>query len=98
MNQLIAKTNVQNKRSRVEHKVEQKYMIIKYANQNPKLKQTQLIEHFSRLFQVNIPKTTMSGILSVCCTRVLDAKALRTRWQPRELTVHACTPHPRIYI
>jgi hypothetical protein len=39
--------------------------IIKYANQNPKLKQTQLIEHFSRLFQVNIPKTTMSGILSV---------------------------------
>ena len=65
MNQLIAKTNVQNKRSRVELKVEQKYMIIEYANQNPKLKQTQLIEHFSRLFQVNIPKTTMSGILSV---------------------------------
>ena len=64
MNQLIAKTNAQNIRSSVELKVEQKYMIIDYANQNTKLKQTQLIDHFSRLFQVNTPKTTMSGFLS----------------------------------
>jgi hypothetical protein len=51
MNQLIAKTNVQNKRSRVELKVEQKYMIIEYANQNPKLKQTQLIRVSQTVFR-----------------------------------------------
>jgi competence CoiA-like predicted nuclease len=52
------------KRSKQELKIEQKRMIIEYHQKNPKLKQVELIEHFNKLFRVNIPRTTMSGILS----------------------------------
>ncbi len=52
------------KRSKQELKIEQKRMIIDYYQKNPKLKQVELIKHFNKLFRVNIPPTTMSGILS----------------------------------
>ena len=52
------------KRQKNELKIEQKRMIIDYHHKNPDLKQIELINHFNALFKVNIPRTTMSGILS----------------------------------
>ena len=51
--------------SKVELRVDQKFKIIEYYQKHPSLKQTELIRHFSKIFGVNIPATTMSGILSV---------------------------------
>ena len=46
-------------------RVDQKYQIIEYHQKHPSLKQTDLIKYCNKLFSVNIPATTMSGILSV---------------------------------
>ena len=52
------------KRRKIELKIEQKWAIIEYAKQYPNIKQTQLILHFNKEFNVNIKKQTMSDILS----------------------------------
>ena len=52
------------KRNKCELLIEQKVQILEFHAQNPKFKQTQLIQHFNKLLNVNIPATTMSGILS----------------------------------
>ena len=67
------------KRSKHELKIEQKRMIIDYHQKNPKLKQTELIQHFNHLFKVNIPRTTMSGILSQSsCKKILNQDNVET--------------------
>jgi hypothetical protein len=64
MNQLLA-SQIKPKRNKVELRVDQKYHIIEYHQKYPSLKQTDFIKYFNKLFTVNIPATTMSGILSV---------------------------------
>jgi len=66
MNQILLnnQSNLKKKRTKCELLIEQKVQILEYRNKNPTLKQTQLIQHFNKLFNVNIPATTKSGILS----------------------------------
>ena len=64
MSQLLANIS-KPKRNKVELMVDQKFQIIEYQQKHPSLKQTELIKYFNKLFSVNIPATTMSGILSV---------------------------------
>ena len=64
MSQLLA-NQIKPKRNKVELRVDQKFQIIEYQQKNPTLKQTDLIKYFNKLFSVNIPATTMSGILSL---------------------------------
>ena len=64
MSQLLANIS-KPKRNKVELRVDQKFQIIEYQQKHPSLKQTELIKYFNKLFSVNIPPTTMSGILSV---------------------------------
>ena len=64
MSQLLANIS-KPKRNKVELRVDQKFQIIEYQQKHPSLKQTELIKYFNKLFSVNIPATTMSGILSV---------------------------------
>ena len=52
-----------NKRKRVELKVEQKWEIIEYRKKFPNLSQVQLIVHFNRKFETVISKQTMSDML-----------------------------------
>ncbi len=62
---LVNNSNSLNKkRTKCELLIEQKVQILEYRAQHSTLKQTQLIQHFNKLFKVNIPATTMSGILS----------------------------------
>jgi hypothetical protein len=62
MSQLLANIS-KPKRNKVELRVDQKFQIIEYQQKHPS--QTELIKYFNKLFSVNIPATTMSGILSV---------------------------------
>ena len=64
MSQLLASQS-KIKRNKVELRIEQKYQIIEYWQKHPSIKQTEMIKYFNKLFSVNIPATTMSGILSV---------------------------------
>ena len=64
MNQLL-ESQIKPKRNKVELRVDQKFKIIEYHQKHPTLKQTDLIKYFNKLFSVNIPPTTLSGILSV---------------------------------
>ena len=64
MSQLLANIS-KPKRNKVELRVDQKFQIIEYQQKHPSLKQTELIKYFNKLFSVNIPAKTMSGILSV---------------------------------
>ena len=67
------------KRQKHELKIEQKRMIIDYHHKNPDLKQIELINHFNALFKVNIPRTTMSGILSESsCKKILNQHNVET--------------------
>jgi len=63
MSQLLANIS-KPKRNKVELRIDQKFQIIEYQQKHPSLKQTELIKYFNKLFSVNIPATTMSGILS----------------------------------
>ena len=63
MSQLLA-NQIKLKRNRVELRIDQKYQIIEYKQKHPSLKQTELIKYFNKIFNVNIPATTMSDILS----------------------------------
>jgi hypothetical protein len=63
MCQLLINQNLQ-KRAKVELRIDKKFQIIEYHQKHPTFKQTELIKHFNKLFGVNIPATTMSGILS----------------------------------
>ena len=51
-------------RSKIELQIDQKCQIIEYYQKNPHFKQTDLIKYFNKLFNVIIPPTTISGILS----------------------------------
>jgi hypothetical protein len=53
----------ENKRKRVELKVEQKWEIIEYRKKFPNLSQVQLIVHFNRKFETVISKQAMSDML-----------------------------------
>ena len=56
MNQLLLNNSsaLKKKRNKFELLIEQKVQILEYHAQNPKLKQVQLIQHFNKLFKVNI--------------------------------------------
>lgn len=56
--------NKTTKRAKNELTIEQKQEIIRYAEQNPHLKQVQIGWHFKKLWDFPIPPTTMSGILA----------------------------------
>ena len=64
MSQLLASQS-KIKRNKVELRIDQKFQIIEYWQKHPSIKQTEMIKYFNKLFSVNIPATTMSGILSV---------------------------------
>jgi predicted nucleotidyltransferase len=53
----------ENKRKRVELKVEQKWEIIEYRKKFLNLSQVQLIVHFNRKFETVISKQAMSDML-----------------------------------
>ncbi len=61
------------KRNKVEIRVDQKFQIIEYQQKHPSLKQNELIKYFNKLFSVNIPEKTMSGIVSVP-NRILECR------------------------
>ena len=84
MSQLLASQS-KIKRNKVELRIEQKYQIIEYWKKHPSIKQTEMIKYFNKLFSVNIPATTMSGILSVeSRNKILkqdNVEALGKQWQ-----------------
>ena len=64
MSQLLLANQSKVKRNKVELRIDQKFQRTEYWQKHPSIKQTELIKYFNKLFSVNIPATTMSGILS----------------------------------
>ena len=59
----MASREKREKRKKFELTVDQKYLIIRHHQANPKMKQTELIAHFNREFNTVIKKQTMSDLL-----------------------------------
>ena len=59
--------------SKIELRIDQKCQIIEYYQKNPHLKQTDLIKYFNSLFNVLIPTTKMSAILSASSKKTSEA-------------------------
>lgn len=60
----LNRNNKKTKRDKNELTVAQKYEVIRYRDSNPGIKQTALIKYFNDVYKLEIPKQTMSDILS----------------------------------